>query len=59
VHETTDPGVVVAEYDHRVTGPAGVFTAANVQILTVTDGLISRSRDFHHHATLAAALIAA
>jgi uncharacterized protein len=58
VHETTDPDVVVAEYDYRGEGPAGRFDTANVQIITVKDGLILRSRDFHDHAALAAALIA-
>jgi ketosteroid isomerase-like protein len=51
VHETTDPEVVVAEYGSR--GPG--FTAANVQIVRVRDGLITHSRDYHDHLRMAAA----
>ncbi|MFL6125157.1 nuclear transport factor 2 family protein [Actinophytocola sp.] len=51
VHETTDPAVVVAEYTSR--GPG--FTAANVQVVWVRDGLITHSRDYHDHLRMAAA----
>jgi ketosteroid isomerase-like protein len=51
VHETTDPEVVVAEY--RTRGPG--FTAANVQVVRVRDGLITHSRDYHDHLRMAAA----
>ena len=57
LHQTSDPEVVVAEYDYEgVTTPGGsTFLVANVQIVRVRDGLILRSRDFHDHAGMAAA----
>jgi ketosteroid isomerase-like protein len=45
LHETTDPEVVIAEYDTQ--GPG--FTAANVQVVRVRDGLITHARDYHDH----------
>lgn len=51
VHETVDPEVVVAEYGYR--GPG--FTAANVQVVRVREGLIAHSRDYHDHLRMAAA----
>ncbi|HYQ67927.1 nuclear transport factor 2 family protein [Actinophytocola sp.] len=51
VHETTDPEVVVAEYRSR--GPG--FSAANVQVVRVRDGLITHSSDYHDHLRMAAA----
>lgn len=59
VHETNNPEVVVAEYDYRVESATRTTRTANVQIVTVRDGLIVRSRDFHHHASLAATIGAA
>lgn len=57
VHETTDPETVIAEYDYlghdSATGRS--FRAANIQVLTVRAGLITSSRDYHHHVALAAA----
>jgi ketosteroid isomerase-like protein len=60
LYGTTDPAVVVAEYDYRgeVTGTGHRFVVPNVQVVTVRDGLIQRSRDFHDHAAIAAALTA-
>ena len=57
VHETADPEVIVAEYDYhgRVSSTGRGFDVANVQILTVRDGLIVASRDFHNHPAIAAA----
>jgi uncharacterized protein len=54
LHETTDPEVVVAEYDYRgrVTTTGREFVVSNVQIVTVRQGLIVRSRDFHDHVAL-------
>jgi ketosteroid isomerase-like protein len=51
VHETTDPEVVVAEYSYE----EPTFTAANVQVVRVRDGLITHSRDYHDHVRMAAA----
>lgn len=58
IHETTDPEVVIAEYDYRgeVKATGHVFVVSNVQIVRVRDGRIIRSRDFHDHAAMAAAL---
>lgn len=51
VHETTDPEVVVAEYDYHgealTTGKT--FDAANIQMLRIRDGLIVHSRDYHDY----------
>lgn len=57
LHQTTDPEVVVAEYDYHgdITSTGRKFVVANVQIVRVRDGLILNSRDFHDHAGLAAA----
>lgn len=57
VHETTDPEVVVVEYDYdgEVTSTGRTFTVPNVLVLRVRDGRIVSSRDYHdHHAILAA-----
>ena len=57
LHRTTDPEVVVAEYDYQgeMTSTGREFVVANVQIVRVRDGLIVSSRDFHDHAGMAAA----
>jgi ketosteroid isomerase-like protein len=56
VHTTTDPEVIVAEFEYdgvnRATGKK--FTVANVQVLRVRDGLIVATRDYHDHAGMAA-----
>lgn len=51
VHETTDPELVVSEWDYEVSAKATgrTVTAANVQLLRVRDGLIVWSKDFHDH----------
>lgn len=56
VHETTDPEVVIAEFDYDIAGDDGVITTANVQVLRVRDGLIRRTRDYHDHLGIARAL---
>jgi len=58
VHETTDPEVVIAEYDYAglVTTTQQHFTVANIQVFRIGDGLIVASRDYHDHARLASAL---
>jgi uncharacterized protein len=61
VYETTDPDVVIAEYnyDARVVPTNETFRVSNVQIFQVHKGEIVRSRDYHDHAAIAAALDAA
>ena len=57
VHVTTDPEVVIAEFEYaglnRTTGKT--FTVANVQVLRVRGGRIVASRDYHDHRGFAAA----
>jgi ketosteroid isomerase-like protein len=57
VHETTDPEVIVAEYDYSgeslTTGKS--FEAANIQVLRIRDGLIVFSRDYHDYLKITAA----
>jgi len=56
VHATTDPEVVIAEFDYDVPveGAAAPLTAANVQVLRIRDGQIVQTRDYHDHLRLAA-----
>jgi len=57
VHETADPEVVIAEFDYEGRAAGGrTFRVANIQVLRVRDGLIVETRDYHHHAALAAVL---
>ena len=49
VYETTDPELVVAEFDYAV----GERTLPNIQVLRVRDGLIVETHDYHHHAAIA------
>lgn len=56
-HQTTDPEVIVVEFDYEGRVPNGrVFHAANIQVFCVRDGLIAWSRDYHDHAAIAAAM---
>jgi ketosteroid isomerase-like protein len=55
VHETTDPEVIVAEFDYDITGTVGSVTAANIQVLRVRDGLIAVTHDYHDHLAIARA----
>jgi uncharacterized protein len=58
IHETSDPEVVIAEWDYdglnTTTGRA--FRVSNIQVTRVRDGKIAASRDYHNHAALADAL---
>ena len=58
VHQTTDPEVIVAEFDYegRVTTTGHTFRFSNVQFVRVRDGLIAETRDYHDHARIDAAL---
>jgi ketosteroid isomerase-like protein len=57
VHATDDPETIVVEYDYagQVAGREP-FRSANVQVLTVRDGRIVFSRDYHDHSAIAAAV---
>lgn len=57
VHETTDPEVVIAEFDYegQVIATGRTFRVSNVQVVRVRDGLIVESRDYHDHFAMAAA----
>jgi ketosteroid isomerase-like protein len=61
LHRTLDPRTVVADYDYEVVATTTGRRArvANVQIVTVEAGRITRSRDFHDHVAMAALLGAA
>ena len=56
VHATDDPETIIVEYDYagQVAGRKP-FRSANVQVLTVRDGRIVSSRDYHDHSAIAAA----
>jgi ketosteroid isomerase-like protein len=56
VHVTTDPEVIIAEFDYDVrnTETGRESTVANVQVLRVRGGLIIATRDYHDHLRLAA-----
>jgi ketosteroid isomerase-like protein len=55
VHETTDPEVVVAEwdYDAQVTTTGRSFRVSNIQVSRVREGKIVASRDYHNHFVMA------
>ncbi|SDX58664.1 Ketosteroid isomerase-related protein [Amycolatopsis xylanica] len=57
IHETTDPELIVAEYDYsgEALATGKTFEAANIQVLRVRDGLIQWSRDYHDYLRIAAA----
>jgi ketosteroid isomerase-like protein len=57
VHETSDPEVVIAEweYDGLVTTTGRTFQVSNIQVSRVRDGQIVASRDYHNHLILAEA----
>jgi ketosteroid isomerase-like protein len=54
VHETTDPEVVVVEYDYEVIAGYRTGTVRNVLVIRVRDGQIVSSRDYHDHAAITA-----
>jgi ketosteroid isomerase-like protein len=55
VHETSDPEVVVAEwdYDGLVTTANRPFRVSSIQVSRVRNGQIVASRDYHNHLVLA------
>jgi ketosteroid isomerase-like protein len=58
VHETTDPEVIIAEFDYHgeVTSTGRTFTIHNIFVLRIRDGLIVQARDYADHFTFAQAL---
>lgn len=57
VHSTTDPAVIVAEYqyDGEAVATGKTFHTANIQVLRIRDGLIATSRDYHDYLIMTAA----
>jgi len=55
VHQTSDPEVIVAEwdYDGLVTTTGRSFQVSNIQVSRVRNGQIVASRDYHNHLVLA------
>jgi ketosteroid isomerase-like protein len=55
VHETTDPEVIVAEYDYDAESveTGRTIPTANIQVLRISGGLIVHSRDYHDYLRLA------
>lgn len=47
IYETTDPGVVIAEWIYRSRIGDQVLDNANIIVVTVRDGKIVHSRDYH------------
>ena len=58
IHETTDPEVVVAEFDYEVTVTTSGerFRTPNVIVLRIRDGRIVESRDYHDTGRIMAAV---
>jgi ketosteroid isomerase-like protein len=48
IHETTDPEVIIADYDlhGHLVATGETFTMSYLMILTIRDGQITRSRDY-------------
>jgi uncharacterized protein len=50
IHETTDPEVIVAEFEYQGTTDAGEpYALPAIFVLRVRNGEIVRSRDYHDH----------
>lgn len=58
VHETSDPEVIVAEwdYDGLVTTTGRSFQVSNIQVSRIRNSQIVASRDYHNHLVLAEVL---
>jgi uncharacterized protein len=58
VHLTTDPEVIIAEWDYEgtVTTTGDSFRVSNIQVSRVRGGKIVESRDYHNHAFMAAVM---
>ena len=57
IHQTADPEVIVAEFDYvgTILATGEPFSASNVIVLRVRDGLIVESRDYIDHVAMARA----
>jgi uncharacterized protein len=57
IHETTDPEVIVAEFEYQGTSPdtGEPYALPAIFVLRVRDGEIVSSRDYHDHLTSARA----
>ncbi|MCE7001383.1 nuclear transport factor 2 family protein [Kibdelosporangium philippinense] len=53
IHETTDPEVIVAEFEYRGTVNGKPFTQPAIFVLRVRDGQIIESRDYFDHMSIA------
>jgi ketosteroid isomerase-like protein len=55
MHDAADPEVIIVEYDYDglVTTTGRAFQVSNIQVSTVRDGQIVKSRDYHNHLVLA------
>ena len=55
VHQTTDPQVIVGEFESHITSKltGKRITTRNILVLRVRHGVIVSPRDFHNHALLA------
>jgi ketosteroid isomerase-like protein len=55
VHETSDPEVIIGEYDYdgRITTTGRPFQVSNIQVSRIWNCLIVASRDYHNHLVLA------
>ena len=50
IHETTDPEVIVAEFEYQGTSDAGEpYALPAIFVMRVRDGQIVSSRDYHDH----------
>jgi ketosteroid isomerase-like protein len=58
VHQTTDPEVIVAEFEYRGVAPATgePFALPSVFVMRIADGQIVESRDYADHGTIARVL---
>jgi len=53
IHETTDPEVIVAEFEYRGTAAGEPYALPGIFVLRVRDGEIVTSRDYFDHLTAA------
>jgi uncharacterized protein len=55
VHETSDPDVIVGEFQSRITSKqtGKQATTRNIMVMRFRDGKIISSRDYHNHALIA------
>ena len=53
-NQTSDPELVIAEFDYNLRYADRTTTSANVQVMRIRDGLIVESRDYHDHLRFAA-----